>query len=152
MHCVESNWNLISLHCNRGESYRITPVAASYVLLMYHIVGYALRCVPHRAQLWRCTALLYRWSWGSWGGSLKCAATATASTSQVFECWALAHWMLMWKEINRLHHVSNDVVISDWVRTYVLRHLEFHDWTLDLSLQCSKLANLITNSQNFVLC
>ncbi len=50
-HCVESNRNWITLHHNRAESYRITLVAASYVWLIYHIVGYALRCVLHRARL-----------------------------------------------------------------------------------------------------
>ncbi len=29
-----------------------------------------------------------------------------------------AHWLLMWKETNQLRHVSNDLIISDWVRTY----------------------------------
>ncbi len=28
-----------------------------------------------------------------------------------------AHWLLMWKETNQLHHVINDVITSDWVRT-----------------------------------
>ncbi len=31
---------------------------------------------------------------------------------QVFECWAAS-----WKTENQLRHVSNDVILSDWVRT-----------------------------------
>ncbi len=48
----------IALHHNRGESYRITSVAASYISLMYGIVGYVLRGFSHRPQLWRCTSLV----------------------------------------------------------------------------------------------
>ncbi len=45
MNRIESNRNRIALHRDRGESYRIALVAASYVSLMYRIVGYASRCV-----------------------------------------------------------------------------------------------------------
>ncbi len=37
--------NRIALHRNRGESYRIESLAASYASSMYRIVGYASRCV-----------------------------------------------------------------------------------------------------------
>ncbi len=44
-HCVESNRNRIALHRDRGESYRIASLAASYVSSVYRIVGFASRCV-----------------------------------------------------------------------------------------------------------
>ncbi len=29
-----------------------------------------------------------------------------------------AHWLLIRKETNQLHHVNNDIIMSEWVRTY----------------------------------
>ncbi len=29
-----------------------------------------------------------------------------------------AHWLLIRKETNQLHHVINDIIMSEWVRTY----------------------------------
>ncbi len=76
--CVESNRNRITLHRNRGESHRIASLAASYVSSLYHIVGYASRCVSHRPQLWRCTSLLYRPNaW--WGGEFAWPNTLQGS-------------------------------------------------------------------------
>ncbi len=44
-HCVESNRNRIVIGVNR-----IASVPASYVSLMYRIVGYASRCVSYRPE------------------------------------------------------------------------------------------------------
>ncbi len=54
---------------------------------------------------------------GAGEGFLKRAAAATASISQLFECWAASSLLLMWKENNWLWHVNNDVIILEWVRT-----------------------------------
>ncbi len=54
--CVESNRNRISLHHNRGKSYRITSYW--YLLHMYCIIDYASRCMSYRPQLWRCISPL----------------------------------------------------------------------------------------------
>ncbi len=48
---------------------------------------------------------------GEGGGFLKGAATATASTSQVFEYWAASLLAVYVKETNQLCHVNNDVII-----------------------------------------
>ncbi len=64
------------------------------------------------------------------------------------ELWA--NWLLTWKGTNQLCLVSNDVIISDWVRPIGLRHLEFHDnfnsfgimnqlWKLFYSIYLSRL-------------
>ncbi len=61
LHCISSNrivLNRIELHCIVIEVNRIASVPASYVPSMYHIVGYASRCVSHWPQLWRYTSLV----------------------------------------------------------------------------------------------
>ncbi len=56
---------------------------------------------------------------GEGGGLLKWAASATAITSQHFECWAESWLAADTKITNQLHHVNNDIIM-------------FHDRTLDL--------------------
>ncbi len=55
--------------------------------------------------------------------------TATASTSNIFECWA-ASSLAIGPEENQSAVPCGDVIRSDWVRPIGLRHLEFHARTL----------------------
>ncbi len=49
---------------------------------------------------------------------MKPAATATASSSQVFECWAASSLAADAKRNQSPVPCDKDVIISDWVRTY----------------------------------
>ncbi len=40
------------------------------------------------------------------------------------------HWLWVWKETSRLHYVNNDVIMSDWVRSYRPVPSRVHDRTL----------------------
>ncbi len=55
---------------------------------------------------------------------------ATASTSHIFECWAVSSLATDTGENQSAVPCDNDVIRSDWVRPIGLRHLEFHARTL----------------------
>ncbi len=90
---------------------------------------------------------MYTGGAGEGGGFLKRAATATASTSRVFEYWTAAHWLLMQKETSQLHHVNNHVIELEPIG---LRHLEFHDRTLDFVDRMFITSNLILRENGTV--
>ncbi len=75
---------------------------------------------------------IYSGGAGEGGGFLKC--TATASISQVFECWAASSLATDPGENQSAVPCGNDVIMSYWVRSIELRHLEFHARTLYLWL------------------
>ncbi len=81
---------------------------------------------------------LYRWSWGRVaGGFLKCA-TATANTSQVFECWAASSLATDTGENQSAVPFDNDVIITSlslWLRharTLYTYFFQIFEWMLYL--------------------
>ncbi len=59
---------------------------------------------------------LYRWSWGRWRVSE--VRWNCNSKHWVLNVEQQAHWLLIRNKTHQLHHVNDDIMVSDWVKTY----------------------------------
>ncbi len=93
-----------------------------------HVRNTAAAHITYIAYMNHPVADLYRWSWGRRRVSEVRCKLLQASTSHIFECWAVNSLATHTRENQSAVPCDNDVIMSDWVKPIGLH--QFHARTL----------------------